>query len=332
MPTLVPRMSFWADAFPQAWHLIVHRDPFLMHLVWVTLKVAGVSTAIATGGRAAARRWPWASAGSAAAGSGWRCANAGPRPATPVVVGLVLALLTLPATDRSGGTACCSRCTGVYVAQTVPRAAGHRRAHQRVHPGGVARAARPGARVRRQHRAPGRRRWRVREARVGILAADHRRGRLGAVRGRRGQCWPAATSWTYDQTLASAALEQVDAGHFVNGLAIGIVLLGLILIVTAALTVLQHRGGQPPGSATGMPVGMSQPDALLRGTTDVRVRRGRRGGPARRRPRRSRAGEVRRRPRAERCRARARCSNALGGRSEPPTRARSCRQRAGRHR
>jgi ABC-type tungstate transport system substrate-binding protein len=47
-----------------------------------------------------------------------------------------------------------------------------------------------------------------------------------------------------DQTLASAALQKVDAGQFSEGLAIGIILLGLILLVTGALTVLQHWDGR----------------------------------------------------------------------------------------
>jgi tungstate transport system permease protein len=46
------------------------------------------------------------------------------------------------------------------------------------------------------------------------------------------------------QTLASAALEQVNAGHYAEGMAIGMILLGLILILMAALTAIQLGGGR----------------------------------------------------------------------------------------
>ena len=52
------------------------------------------------------------------------------------------------------------------------------------------------------------------------------------------------------QTLASAALEQVDGGHYAQGMAIGMVLLGLILMLAAALTAIQLGG---PGRRTRHP-------------------------------------------------------------------------------
>jgi tungstate transport system permease protein len=45
-----------------------------------------------------------------------------------------------------------------------------------------------------------------------------------------------------DQTLASAALEEVQAGHYANALAVSIMLLGLILFAVGALTALQQFG------------------------------------------------------------------------------------------
>ena len=39
-------MNFFLEGLRQAWELIVHRDPYLMHLVWVTLKVAALETAL----------------------------------------------------------------------------------------------------------------------------------------------------------------------------------------------------------------------------------------------------------------------------------------------
>jgi ABC-type tungstate transport system substrate-binding protein len=44
------------------------------------------------------------------------------------------------------------------------------------------------------------------------------------------------------QTLASPALEQVNNAHYDEAMAIAIILIGLILILAAALTTLQLRG------------------------------------------------------------------------------------------
>ena len=46
------------------------------------------------------------------------------------------------------------------------------------------------------------------------------------------------------QTLASAALLAISGGRFAEGMAIGIVLLGLILLVGAGLTLAQQRGAR----------------------------------------------------------------------------------------
>ena len=159
----------------------------------------------------------------------------------PVIVGLVFVLLTLPTTGPLGGTGWLFTLHGVYVVQTVlafPVIVALTSASIRaVSPGLLDQARAFGAnRVQVATLA-------VREARVGILAAiiaavGSALSEVGAVTLAGGNIL------NYDQTLASAALEEVNAAHFVNALAIGIVLLGLILIVTAALTILQHRGGQ----------------------------------------------------------------------------------------
>jgi tungstate transport system permease protein len=235
-------VHFFGDGLRQAWHLIVSGDPALVHLIVVTLKVAGVSTGIALvvglpvglllglgrpgrrEGRSRASFWFIATAN---AGLGL----------PPVVVGLVLSLLMFPAAPL-GRFHLLFTLEGVYVAQTVLAV-----------PVVVALSA---AAVRSvpealllQARAFGASTWQLwalalREARVGVLAAaiaavGSALSEVGAVVLVGGNIEGS------DQTLASAALEQVDAGHFAEGLAIGIVLLGLILVVVSALTALQLR-------------------------------------------------------------------------------------------
>ena len=86
--------------------------------------------------------------------------------------------------------------------------------------------------------------WRalaLREARIGVIAATivavgSALSEVGAV------VLVGGNIEGYDQTLASAALEQVNAGHFAEGMAIGILLLGLILMITAALTFAPALG------------------------------------------------------------------------------------------
>jgi hypothetical protein len=46
----------------------------------------------------------------------------------------------------------------------------------------------------------------------------------------------------YDQTLASAALYEANAANYADAVAIGIVLIGLILILMAGVSLLQHQG------------------------------------------------------------------------------------------
>ena len=48
------------------------------------------------------------------------------------------------------------------------------------------------------------------------------------------------------QTLATRSAERIDAGDFAGGIAFGLILLGLILMITAALTMVQLRGDRAP--------------------------------------------------------------------------------------
>lgn len=236
------------DGFVAAWELLVSGDPYLWGLVVNTLIVAGASTAIASVvgiplgvvlgiGRFRGR------------GPALVVANAG-LSLPPVVVGVVLALLMFPMAPL-GPLRLLFTLNGVIVAQTVlafPIVVALTAA--------AVRSLEPG--LLDQARAFHARRWQVaglavREARIGVVAAviaavGSGLSEVGAVVLVGGNI-----EW-FDQTLASAALEQIDAAHFVQGVAIGILLLSLILIVTAALTLLQHGLGRNGGALLGRTV------------------------------------------------------------------------------
>jgi tungstate transport system permease protein len=83
----------------------------------------------------------------------------------------------------------------------------------------------------------------LREARIGVTAATI--AALGSALSEVGAV--VLVGGNIDgstQTLASAALEQVNAGHYAEAMAIAMILIGLILILMAALTVLQLGGSR----------------------------------------------------------------------------------------
>lgn len=226
-------MSFFLDGLTEAWHIIVSGQPWLWQLIRVTLQVALISTAAALVlglpvavvlglGRFRGR------------GVLMVLANAG-LGLPPVLVGLVLALLMFPAAPL-GRFHLLFTLNGVLIAQTVLAL-----------PVIVALGAAALREVPRslldQARALHASRWRVgllalREARTGILAAviaavGSGLSEVGAV------VLVGGNIEGLDQTLASAALQRVEAARFAEGLAIGIVLLGLILVITALLTLVQ---------------------------------------------------------------------------------------------
>lgn len=228
-------MSFFLDGLSQAWHLILGGDPYLRHVLWVTLKVTAVSTGIAVAvglplgallglGRFRGR------------GAALVVANVG-LSLPPVLVGLVLALLMFPRAPL-GHLHLLFTLRGVYIAQTalaLPIMVALTSAATRAVPAGLVDQARALTASTPQV-------WglALREARVGVLAAviaaaGSALSEVGAV------VLVGGNIEGVDQTLASAALQKVDAGQFSNGLAIGIILLALIGAVAAALTVLQHR-------------------------------------------------------------------------------------------
>lgn len=228
-------MSFFWQGIRQAWHLIVGGDPYLWRLTWVTLKVAGVSTGIAlllgvpVGlalglGRFRGRRLAVA------------FANIG-LVLPSVVVGLVLSLLMFPFAPL-GRLHLLYTLRGVYVAQTVlsvPIMIALTTTAVQAVPSGLV----------NQARAFGAGTFAVcglvlREARVGILTATIASG--GAAMSEVGAVVLVGGNIEFrDQTLASAALDQVNAGNYSRSVAIAIILMGLMAIIIAALTFAQQR-------------------------------------------------------------------------------------------
>ena len=251
-------MGFLWDGIRQGVDLITDGDPYTIHLIWVTLHVAAVSTGIALviglplglllglgvgrrrigGGRP--RRWrsrPRAGAASSPGVWALTLGNAG-LGLPPVIVGLVLSLLMFPSAPL-GGLHLLFTLTGVIVAQTVlalPIVVALTAAAVRSLPRGLLEQATAlGANTPQV--------WllALREARIGVMAATiaaagSALSEVGAVVLVGGNIEGST------QTLASATLEQVNAGHYAEGMAIGIILLGLILILTGALTAIQLGG------------------------------------------------------------------------------------------
>jgi tungstate transport system permease protein len=221
----------------QAWQLLIHGDPYLRHVTWVTIEVAAVSTGIAllvglpVGlllglGRFRGR------------GVGLTLANVG-LVLPPVFVGLVLSLLMFPEAPL-GRFHLLFTLKGVFVAQTVlalPIVIALTSSAVRAVPIGLLDQARAFDAGTAQIWALA-----LREAKVGVVtgaiaAIGSALSEVGAV------VLVGGNVQGVDQTLASAALFEVNAGNYAGGMAIGILLLGLILIVTAALTFVQHRSG-----------------------------------------------------------------------------------------
>jgi tungstate transport system permease protein len=232
-------VDFLWQGFREAWHLIITGDSNLRSLTWVSLKVAFISTVISLVlglpialtlglGRFRGRQL------------GLTLANAGLM-LPPVVVGLVLSLLMFPAAPL-GRFQLLFTLRGVYVAQTVlafPIVVALSSAAVRAIPAGLFAQA-------RAFNANLLQIWwlALREARIGILTAVI--AAVGSALSEVGAVVLVGGNIEHDdQTLASAALEQINAGHYATGMAIAIILLGLMLIVTAILTIAQQRSAGP---------------------------------------------------------------------------------------
>jgi tungstate transport system permease protein len=81
----------------------------------------------------------------------------------------------------------------------------------------------------------------LREARIGVLAAVI--AALGTTLSEVGAVVIVGGNvYGFDQTLASAALFEANAAHYADAVAIGIVLIGLILVLMGGVGLLQQRG------------------------------------------------------------------------------------------
>jgi tungstate transport system permease protein len=246
-------MGFLWNGIREGFELIIHGDPYTIHLIWVTLHVAVVSTGIAlalglplglllglgSGGSGPRRTRPRARPSGTPSGWALTLGNAG-LGLPPVIVGLVLSLVMFPAAPL-GSFHLLFTLKGVIIAQTVLAlpiiVALTAAAVRSLPPGLLAQARALGANTAQV--------WllALREARIGVMAATiaavgSALSEVGAVVLVGGNIEGST------QTLASAALEQVNAGHYAEGMAIGMILLGLILILMAVLTAIQLGGGR----------------------------------------------------------------------------------------
>jgi len=231
-------MGYLIEQLRAALPLIVHGNPYVLGVTWVTLKVALVSTTcalviglpigLAIGlGRFRGRQALHILANASLA-------------LPPVLVGIGVLLLLLPG-GALGSLRIEFTLTAVDVAQTILALpyviALTPAAIQGLPPGMLDQARALGAsRVQLSVLA-------LREARVGVLAAV-----IAAVGSALSEVAAViivgGNIENHDQTLASAIVSQVnDFDNVPYALAIGIVLLALILVLIGALTVLQQRSG-----------------------------------------------------------------------------------------
>lgn len=215
--------------------LIFHGNPYLLRVIWFTVQVAVVSTALA-----ALIGLPIALAIALGRFRGRRAlqilANAS-LGLPPVVVGLLLFLIFVPQGPLGSLHLTITR-RSVFVAQTVLAlpyvVALGAAAVQGLAPG-----------LLNQARAFGAGRGQLallalREARIGVLAAII--AALGTALSEVGAVvLVGGNVYGYDQTLASAALFEADAARYSDAVAVGIVLIGLILVLMGGLGLLQQR-------------------------------------------------------------------------------------------
>jgi tungstate transport system permease protein len=229
-------MGFIWDEIRTALPLIFHGNPTLYSVIWFTLQVAFVATAVATligvpiglaiglgrfRGRGFAQVLANASLGL-----------------PPVIVGVFLYVLFLPRAPFGSVQLIWTR-EIVFIAQTILALpftiALTAAAVQGLAPGLLSQARLLGAgRIQLSVLA-------LREARIGVMA-----GVIAALGTALSEVAAIAilggNIYGYNQTLASATLYQVNGGHYADAVAIAIVLIGLILILMCALGLLQHQG------------------------------------------------------------------------------------------
>ena len=232
-------MEFLWDGVKEAFDLLTSGDHDLLVIVGVTLRMALWSTllALALGlplglalglGRFRGRRPALA------------LANAG-MGLPPVVIGLVVALLLFRGAPL-GGLNLLYTLNGVILAQTLlalPLVVALTAAAVQALPAGLLEQARAVGASRVQVAALA-----LREARVGVLAATI--AAMGSAFAEVGAVVLVGGNIEGEtQTLASAVLVRVSAGEYGRAIALGIILLGLILVLAAALTAAQQQERRP---------------------------------------------------------------------------------------
>ena len=229
-------MGFIWDELKAAVPLIVHGDPQLLHIIWFTLQVAFIATALATLigvpiglaiglGRFRGRRVLQALANASLA-------------LPPVVVGVFLYILFLPRAPLGSVQLIWTR-EIVFIAQTIlalPFTIALTAAAVQALPAGLLGQARLLGAGRIQVSVLA-----LREARIGVMA-----GVIAALGTALSEVAAIAilggNIYGYNQTLASSSLYYVNGGHYANAVAIAIVLIALILILMCGLSLLQRQG------------------------------------------------------------------------------------------
>jgi tungstate transport system permease protein len=224
------------DELGKAVPLIVHGDPYLLSVIWFTIQVAIIATvgAILVGlpialviglGRFRGRRALQIIANASLG-------------LPPVIVGFFLFLVFVPQ-GPLGSLHLPTTRRAVFIAQTVlalPYVVALSAAAIQGLPGGLLAQARLLGAGRFQLSALA-----LREARIGVIVAII--AALGTALSEVGAIVIVGGNvYGYDQTLASAALYQANAAHYADAVAIGIVLIGLILILMGGVAVLQEHG------------------------------------------------------------------------------------------
>ena len=232
-------MEFLWDGVKDAVDLITSADHDILVIVGITLKLAFWSTlfALALGlplglglglGRFRGRR------------AGLAFANAG-MGLPPVVVGLVVALLLFRGAPL-GDLNLLYTLNGVILAQTLlalPLVVALTAAAVQALPAGLLDQARAFGASRAQVGILA-----LREARVGVFAATI--AAMGSAFAEVGAVVLVGGNIEGDtQTLASAVLVEVSAGEYGRAIALGLILLGLILVLAAGLTVAQQHERRP---------------------------------------------------------------------------------------
>jgi tungstate transport system permease protein len=216
--------------------LIFHGNPYLLSIIWFTLQVAAIATVGATvigiplGLVIALGRFPGRRVLHVIANAGLAL--------PPVLAGLFvyflivpqgpLGSLNLPTTRRAVFLAQIILALPYVVALTAA-------AVQGLPPGLLAQARALGAGRRQLYTLA------LREARIGVMAGVI--AALGTTLSEVGAIVIVGGNvYGYDQTLASAALFESNAAHYADAVAIGIVLIGLIVILMGGVSLLQQQG------------------------------------------------------------------------------------------